>query len=86
MDGKLAYSAGGLEPALQKAEVDRLTEMGQWWRKTTGDSQIPVGITETGGSPASGALKVCLLGDARDHQFFDGVFKVSETQLSLADN
>jgi len=77
MDGKLGYSAGGLRPALQQAEVDRLTEMGQWWRKTSGDLQAPGPTTQLGSSPAVGGSKSCLLGEARDFQFFDGVFKVS---------
>ena len=77
MDGKLGYSAGGLRPAVQQAEVDRLTEMGQWWRKTSGDLQAPGPTTQLGSSPAVGGSKSCLLGEARDFQFFDGVFKVS---------
>jgi hypothetical protein len=76
MDGKLGYSSGGLRPALQQAEVDRLTEMGQWWRKTSGESQAPGPTTQLGGSPAVGGSKSCLLGDARNSQFIDGVFKV----------
>ena len=77
MDGKLGYSAGGLQPALKQAEVDRLTELGQWWRKTSEDSQASGPATQLGSSPAVGASKSCLLGDARNSQYFDGVFKVS---------
>ena len=77
MDGKLGYSAGGLQPALKQAEVDRLTEMGEWWKNASGDTQTPGPRTQLGSSSAVGGSKSCLLGDARNSQFFDGVFKVS---------
>lgn len=82
MDGKIKYSAGGIQ--LHKAEVDRLTEMDQWWKKTTGESHVPGARTQLGSSPAGAASKMCLLGDTRDFQFFDAVFKVCQLlQVSL---
>jgi hypothetical protein len=77
MDGNIKSSGSDIQRGLQKAEVDRLTEMGQWWRKMSRELQGPGVRSQLGSSPAGTSKKLCLLGDAYDGQFFDAVFKVS---------
>jgi hypothetical protein len=71
------YGSGGRDFTLQKAEIDRLAELEQWWTRTTGKTRDSSGRRQSGNLAASGTTKATLLGQVGPNQFFDAAFKVS---------
>jgi hypothetical protein len=76
-------SSGGLQPALEKPEIDRLAELQAWWISTTGEQPQAGGTTQAHGANSGGNSKMVSLGQVQPNMFFSAVFKVSPAPLEV---